>query len=60
LAVTRFTSDSNEAGDRRYDWNTDQWVVPANLGYSKVFSAGGQLMSWQVGGKPISSRPTAA
>jgi hypothetical protein len=34
-----------------YDWNADQWLVPANLGYSKVFSAGGQLMSWQIGGK---------
>jgi hypothetical protein len=34
-----------------YDWNADQWTVPLNVGYSKVFQAGGQLMSWQVGAK---------
>ena len=34
-----------------YDWYDDQWSVPANLTYSKVFKVGDQSMSWVVGGR---------
>jgi hypothetical protein len=40
-----------------YDWNADQWTVPLNAGYSKVFSVGGQLMSWQIGARAYLEAP---
>ena len=43
-----------------YDWEAEQWTVPMNAGYSKVFSAGGQLMSWYVGGKAYLTAPEGA
>ncbi len=43
-----------------YNWETDQWTVPINVGYSKVFKAGEQLMSWQVGAKYFVEGPDTA
>ncbi|SEM44873.1 hypothetical protein SAMN04488103_101184 [Gemmobacter aquatilis] len=41
-----------------YNWETEQWVVPINVGYSKVFKAGDQLMSFQVGAKYYADGPS--
>lgn len=43
-----------------YNWETEQWTVPINVGYSKVFKAGEQLMSFQVGAKYFAEGPTGA
>ncbi|MBN2631785.1 MAG: hypothetical protein JXR75_14745 [Rhodobacteraceae bacterium] len=43
-----------------YDWENDQWTVPINVGYSKVFKAGQQMMSWQVGAKYYAEGPDTA
>ena len=43
-----------------YNWETDQWTIPINAGYSKVFKAGDQLMSWQVGAKYFADGPEGA
>lgn len=32
-----------------HDWNSGQWVVPVNIGYSKVAKIGKQMVSWQGG-----------
>lgn len=32
-----------------YDWETEQWNVPLNVGYSRVSKIGSQLVSWQGG-----------
>lgn len=40
-----------------YDWESEQWSVPFNFGYSKVFSVGDQPMSFQVGGKKYLATP---
>ncbi|HEY4202064.1 MAG TPA: transporter [Devosiaceae bacterium] len=40
-----------------YDWNADQWTVPLNLSYSKVFKLGEQPMSFQVGLKKYLAAP---
>jgi len=32
-----------------YDWESDQWTVPLNMGYSKVSKVGTQLVSYQGG-----------
>lgn len=37
--------------DSSYDWETEQWNLPVNVGYSKVFKAGAQLMSFQIGAR---------
>jgi len=34
-----------------YDWEAEQWSVPTNITYSKVFPAGTQHMSWMIGGR---------
>jgi len=34
-----------------YDWTADQWTVPINLGYTKVFKIGSQPISFQLGGR---------
>jgi hypothetical protein len=41
-----------------YDWVGDQWTVPLNLSYSKVFTINKQPMSWQIGLKKYIN-PTA-
>ena len=43
-----------------YNWETEQWTIPINAGYSKVFKAGEQLMSWQVGAKYYAEGPDTA
>lgn len=43
-----------------YNWETEQATVPVNVGYSKVFKAGQQLMSFQVGAKYFADGPEAA
>ncbi|WP_431298105.1 transporter [Tabrizicola sp. BL-A-41-H6] len=43
-----------------YNWETEQWLVPINAGYSKVFKAGNQLMSWQAGVKYFAEGPEGA
>lgn len=40
-----------------YDWLADQWTVPLNLTYSKVFRVGNQNMSWVVGGRYYATAP---
>ncbi len=40
-----------------YNWETDQWTAPINVGYSKVFKASDQLMSFQVGAKYFADGP---
>lgn len=32
-----------------YDWKSEQWTVPVNVGYSKVTKIGSQLVSYQGG-----------
>jgi hypothetical protein len=34
-----------------YDWSGEQWTVPVNAGYAKVFSVGTQAMSFQLGAR---------
>lgn len=40
-----------------YNWEADQWTVPINVGYSKVFKSGSQLMSFQAGAKYYADGP---
>lgn len=40
-----------------YDWEGEQWTVPINLVYSKVFKIGGQMLQWQVGGRVYAEAP---
>ncbi|MBJ3775966.1 transporter [Acuticoccus sp. 2012] len=40
-----------------FDWNSDQATVPINVMYTKVFSAGQQPMSFQLGGRVYANRP---
>jgi hypothetical protein len=40
-----------------YDWEAEQWTVPLNVGYSKVFTLGGQSMSWQIGARTYLEAP---
>ena len=40
-----------------YDWVSDQWTVPINLGVSQVFKIGHQALSFQVGGKYYAEAP---
>jgi hypothetical protein len=43
-----------------YNWETEQWTVPINAAYSKVFNAGNQLMSFQFGAKYYAEGPADA
>lgn len=43
-----------------YDWESEQWTVPFNLGYSKVSRIGGQLVSYQGGVRYYLEAPDAA
>ncbi|WP_292279375.1 transporter [Mesorhizobium sp.] len=43
-----------------YDWKSDQWTVPINLGISQVFKLGDQAMSIQVGAKYYAEAPQGA
>lgn len=40
-----------------YDWNTDQWIVPVNAVYGKVFSLGDQLLQWNAGARYYAEAP---
>jgi len=40
-----------------YNWETDEWTVPINISYSKVFKSGDQLMSFAVGAKYFADGP---
>jgi hypothetical protein len=40
-----------------YDWESEQWTVPINLAYTKVFSIGTQPMSIQFGGRYYPEKP---
>ena len=43
--------------DTNYDWNSEQWTVPINLGVSQVFTLGSQAMSVQMGGRYYAEAP---
>lgn len=43
-----------------YNWEAEQWTVPINVAYSKVFKAGNQLMSFQIGAKYFAEGPDDA
>lgn len=40
-----------------YDWEAEEWTVPVNAAYQKVFKAGNQLMSFQVGARYYADGP---
>jgi hypothetical protein len=40
-----------------YDWVSEQWTVPVNLGFSQVFRIGDQAMRFQIGGKYYAETP---
>lgn len=44
--------------DTNYDWNSEQWTVPINVGVSQVFTLGSQAMSAQIGGRYYAEAPT--
>jgi len=43
-----------------YDWVSEQWTVPINLGVQQVFKLGEQPVSIQVGGKYYAEAPEGA
>lgn len=43
-----------------YDWIADEWNVPINFGYSRVFHIGAQAMSWKAQGTVAPIRPDGA
>jgi hypothetical protein len=43
-----------------YDWESEQWTVPLNLGYSRVSRIGSQLVSWQGGVRYYLDAPDSA
>jgi hypothetical protein len=40
-----------------YNWETEDWSIPLNLAYSKVFTLGTQMMQWQIGARYYLERP---
>src|SRR5688572_22604741 len=40
-----------------YDWEAEEWTVPVNLQYTKVFTIGRQPMSFQFGGRYYPEKP---
>ena len=40
-----------------YNWEAEEWTVPVNLGYTKVFTVGKQPMSFQFGGRYYPEKP---
>ncbi len=40
-----------------YNWEAEEWTVPVNLQYTKVFTVGRQPMSFQFGGRYYPERP---
>lgn len=44
--------------DANFDWNSEQWTVPINLGVAQVFTVGSQAMSFQIGGRYYADAPT--
>ncbi|HJR22859.1 MAG TPA: transporter [Dongiaceae bacterium] len=40
-----------------YNWKTEEWTVPVNLQYTKVFTIGQQPMSFQFGGRYYPEKP---
>lgn len=43
-----------------YNWNTDEWTVPLNVGVAKLFNVGAQPIQFQVGGVYMLDAPTGA
>jgi len=43
--------------DSTYDWESEQWTVPINLGATQVFKVNNQAMSFQVGGRYYADGP---
>lgn len=43
-----------------YDWESEQWAVPLNVGYSRVSRIGNQLVSWQGGVRYYLDAPDSA
>jgi hypothetical protein len=41
-----------------YDWNSEQWIVPANFLYTKVTKIGGQLISYGGGVRAYLDSPS--
>jgi hypothetical protein len=41
-----------------YDWHNEQWTIPFNLVYSKVFKIGRQMLQWQIGGRVYAASPS--
>ncbi len=41
-----------------YNWETEDWTIPINLLYSKVFSVGSQQMQFQIGGRVYADAPS--
>jgi hypothetical protein len=40
-----------------YDWIGDQWTVPLNVSYSKVFQVDEQTLKWQIGARAYLEAP---
>lgn len=40
-----------------YDWEREQWNIPVNLAYNKVFQLGSQMMQWQIGARYHAETP---
>jgi hypothetical protein len=40
-----------------YNWITDQWTVPINLMFSRIFDIGGQRVQFQIGPRFYATRP---
>lgn len=40
-----------------YDWVSEKWTVPVNLGFSQVMKIGEQPVSFQIGGKYYAEAP---
>lgn len=51
--VTALGEGANIAinSEMTYDWNAEEWSIPINLQYNKVFKVGDQMMQWQLGGR---------
>jgi hypothetical protein len=43
-----------------YDWESEQWTVPLNFGFSRVSKLGNQLVSWQGGARYYVDAPDGA
>lgn len=41
----------------KYDWNSDEWVVPITLTYQKIISVGDQPIQLQIGVSHVAAAP---